>query len=185
MLLLLPRGALGVQPGPAGNLGHLAARGVRWQQRICSSVPSMPHFCRGSSRSASSCPPWWREAAQARTGGPGETPLPASHSECVCVKGSVATQSNKRPSPTLLQPPAPQPRTSSPWPSPIPLPVQGQSLSSILSPPPPSWGEGVGIPRQAALRGRWRGEGCPGNASHGEELLLVRGFSFFPKFFSI
>lgn len=146
-LLPLPHGTPGFHPDPAGSPGHLGcgvaalhsqcsalhARSLHGQQQKCLILPSLE--VRG-------CP--------SRTGGSGETPSPASHPECVCAKCSVATQSNKRPSPSLLQPPAPEPRTSSPWPSPIPLPVQGQSLPSILSPPAPSWDEGGWDPQTSS-----------------------------------
>lgn len=183
LLLLLLRGAPGVQPGPAGNLGHLAARGARWQQRICGSVPSMPHLCRGSSRSASSCPPWWREAAQARTGGPGETPPPASHPECVCVKGSVATQSNKRPSPTLLQPPSPTAQVLLPMAQPHPTPCPG--TKPLIHPVSPSslLGRGGRDPQASSIEGKVEGLGMPRKHIPGGRASFGLSFFFLPQIF--
>lgn len=207
-----------VQPGPAGSHGHA---GSSWGAAAVPlpAVPCRPHqtsAC-GCWRSASSCPPRWREAAQARTGrggglgGPERPPvattclgpsLPPPHPKRVRAMGVIAAaQSNKRPTPSVLQPPSlgtacPIARVlPAPWPSPVPLPAQGQSWRPQPFPPirPVSPGpipscrpcmRGC-VPAGAGSEGRVGGQGTPRRHLPAGRAAFVWGFFLLPQRFLI
>lgn len=128
--------------------------------------------------------------------------LPPPHPKRVRAMGVIAAaQSNKRPTPSVLQPPSlgtacPIARVlPAPWPSPVPLPAQGQSWRPQPFPPirPVSPGpipscrpcmRGC-VPAGAGSEGRVGGQGTPRRHLPAGRAAFVWGFFLLPQRFLI